>query len=146
MYWILAEWQQINTANIDWEIYPYLGLDNTSNIPSNQADYYWQLGSNISGGPVTMPFGAQFKFWGGDIYGVSAYPYMRASEMCLTEAEAAFMAGDEIRIPGSQDLRDSWTPMSSDTTRITGGTGSRQRQQGKVAPKKMRWHEVSARI
>ena len=42
-----------------------------------------------------MPFGAQFKFWGGDIYGVSAYPYMRASEMCLTEAEAAFMAGDE---------------------------------------------------
>lgn len=95
MYWILAEWQQINTANIDWEIYPYLGLDNTSNIPSNQADYYWQLGSNISGGPVTMPFGAQFKFWGSDIYGVSAYPYMRASEMCLTEAEAAFMAGDE---------------------------------------------------
>lgn len=56
--------------------------------------------------------GAQYKFWSIAPYGVSHYPYMRASEMCLAEAEAAYMAGDKgtaqsclleiqnIRIPG----------------------------------------------
>ena len=35
------------------------------------------------------PFGAQFKFWSVDYYGSSAFPFMRASEMLLIEAEAA---------------------------------------------------------
>lgn len=56
--------------------------------------------------------GAQYKFWSYVPYGTSHYPFMRASEMCLAEAEAAYMAGDmataqsclmeiqSIRIPG----------------------------------------------
>ena len=38
-------------------------------------------------------FGAQFKFWGFDNYSASFYPFMRASEMLLIEAEAAYMQG-----------------------------------------------------
>lgn len=35
-------------------------------------------------------FGAQFKFWGTDTYSASYFPFMRASEMILIEAEAAY--------------------------------------------------------
>lgn len=38
--------------------------------------------------------GSQYKFWSLAPYGCSNYPFMRASEMCLAEAEAAYMAGD----------------------------------------------------
>lgn len=47
--------------------------------------------------PVTsMMLGASTKMWGLGYYGDSKYPYMRAEEMVLTEAEAAYMAGDEV--------------------------------------------------
>lgn len=70
------------------------------------------LTATESGTLVPMPFGAQFKFWSVPPYGVSAYPFMRASEMILTEAEAACHNNDEptaikclkeindMRIPG----------------------------------------------
>lgn len=41
-----------------------------------------------------VPMGASYKFWSIQPYGTSTYPYMRCSEMVLTEAEAAYMAGD----------------------------------------------------
>lgn len=41
----------------------------------------------------TAQFGAQFKFWGMDGYSTSFFPYMRASEMLLIEAEAAYRNG-----------------------------------------------------
>lgn len=44
---------------------------------------------------VKTPLGAQMKFWGDVPYGNMEYPWMRASEMCLTEAEAYYMMGDE---------------------------------------------------
>lgn len=44
---------------------------------------------------VTAQFGAQFKFWGTDGYATSYYPFMRASEMLLIEAECAYQLGDE---------------------------------------------------
>lgn len=80
--------------------------------------YYTQEANgkySIPGGAGTLakiPFGAQYKFWANQPFGTSAYPFMRASEMCLVEAEAAYMAGDEttalrclkeindVRIPG----------------------------------------------
>lgn len=40
-------------------------------------------------------FGAQFKFWGTDGYSSSYFPFMRASELLLTEAEAAYMQDDQ---------------------------------------------------
>lgn len=43
---------------------------------------------------VVTPFGAQLKFISVPPYGVSNFPFMRASEMCLAEAEAACEAGD----------------------------------------------------
>ncbi len=82
------------------------------------------LSRGLYGTLVTIPFGAQFKFWGETPYGTSSYPFMRAAEMCLTEAEAAYEMGDEAtakaclmeingkRIPGytcdksGTDLRD----------------------------------------
>lgn len=53
------------------------------------------IGQGQSATLVTIPFGAQYKFWGEVPYGTSAYPFMRAAEMCLTEAEAAYELGDE---------------------------------------------------
>lgn len=44
--------------------------------------------------PTSMNFGASVKLWSYGAYGNSAYPYMRAAEMYLTEAEAAYMNGD----------------------------------------------------
>lgn len=44
---------------------------------------------------ITVPFGAQFKFWSIDNYGSSSFPFMRAAEMLLIEAEAACHNGDE---------------------------------------------------
>lgn len=52
------------------------------------------LGGGKSGILQKCPLGAQFKFWSYPNYGTSAYPFMRASEMCLTEAEAAYHNGD----------------------------------------------------
>lgn len=61
---------------------------------------------------VVCPIGSSLKFWSVSPYGVNAMPFMRASEMCITEAEAAYMAGDmatavscleeinKLRIPG----------------------------------------------
>ncbi len=43
---------------------------------------------------VSIPFGAQYKFWAVDTYGRGQFPFMRASEMLLTEAEAAYHNGD----------------------------------------------------
>lgn len=42
-----------------------------------------------------LPFGAQLKFWGQVPYGNLAFPWMRASEMVLAEAEAYYEMGDE---------------------------------------------------
>ncbi len=52
-------------------------------------------GKSYYGTLVVCPFGAQFKFQSRAQYGAGTYPYMRASEMCLIEAEAAYHNGDE---------------------------------------------------
>lgn len=46
---------------------------------------------------VKIPFGAQYKFWGLIPYGNLAYPWMRASEMALVEAEAYSMMGEDAK-------------------------------------------------
>lgn len=46
--------------------------------------------SFVKGNSVTATFGAQFKFWGTDPYSSSHYPFMRAAEMLLIEAEALY--------------------------------------------------------
>ena len=66
-------------------------------------NYYYELPSQVSGSVklqngkfgqlVPVPFGAQWKFWGLLPYGNLAYPWMRASEMYLVQAEAYAMMG-----------------------------------------------------
>lgn len=97
----------------------------TGNFASMANEGYWAyykienngkvlLTANSSGTLVATPFGAQFKFWSQPPYGTSAYPFMRSTEMLLTEAEAAYWNGDittvttnlnklnKVRIPGYQ--------------------------------------------
>ncbi|MCM1368900.1 MAG: RagB/SusD family nutrient uptake outer membrane protein [Candidatus Amulumruptor caecigallinarius] len=51
---------------------------------------------NTRYGQVTnITFGGQCKFWSITPYGNGSFPWMRASEMVLTEAEALYMSGDE---------------------------------------------------
>lgn len=68
-------------------------------------------GNTVYGTPVNMPFGAQCKFWAVSPYGNGSYPWMRASEMALTRAEALAELGDanaakvfedfqKLRVPG----------------------------------------------
>lgn len=59
-----------------------------------------------------IQIGAQYKFWSLAPYGCLKYPFMRSTEMLLTEAEAAYMNGDQgtaqtifeklqkVRVPG----------------------------------------------
>lgn len=53
------------------------------------------LAKGTYGKLASIPFGAQLKFFGEVPYGTSAYPFMRAEEMCLIEAEAANALGDD---------------------------------------------------
>lgn len=52
------------------------------------------IGNRLYGTLKVTPLGAQLKFLSYGPYGTSAYPFMRGSEMCLAEAEAAYMNGD----------------------------------------------------
>lgn len=58
---------------------------------------YTYYGAPLSSSYTTCAavFGAQFKFWGTDNYSSSFYPFMRASEMLLIQAEAAYEMGEE---------------------------------------------------
>ncbi len=44
-----------------------------------------------------IPFGSQYKFWGVDMYGTNSFPFMRAEEMLLIEAEAAYYNNDQAQ-------------------------------------------------
>lgn len=61
----------------------------------NSAVVRWPYTNGKTANPSNMGFGAAVKMWSAGAYGDMAYPYMRAAEMYLTEAEAAYMAGDE---------------------------------------------------
>lgn len=82
-------------------------------VQANAGDpliWLYEKGNNVK--LYGCHIGAQYKFWSKAPYGTSCYPFMRASEMCLAEAEAAYMAGDypraqkclseinSLRIPG----------------------------------------------
>ena len=73
-------------------LYDEIGRPNGWIAPFNY-NYFDQatLGIDLEG--QTIQFGAQFKFWGTDSYSSSSFPYMRASEMLLVEAEAACHLG-----------------------------------------------------
>ncbi|MDE6329241.1 MAG: RagB/SusD family nutrient uptake outer membrane protein [Muribaculaceae bacterium] len=66
-------------------------------IPNGDQAKFGQPYVSRTPGEVTNPviaFGAQYKFWGVDMYGTNSFPYMRAEEMLLNEAEAAYYNND----------------------------------------------------
>lgn len=79
----------------------------------NPDDYFWdyyyeypsspgetpnvKLKNGTYGVLVNIPFGAQYKFWGEIPYGNMCYPWMRASEMALVEAEAYCEMGEDAK-------------------------------------------------
>lgn len=72
--------------------YNYILVKSTQKKPLKDV----RLGKSTNYGEcLPMPFGAQCKFWGEFPYGNMRYPWMRASEMILTEAEALYMMGEE---------------------------------------------------
>ncbi|MDE5790679.1 MAG: RagB/SusD family nutrient uptake outer membrane protein [Muribaculaceae bacterium] len=73
-----TERYEITGKNAGW-IFPYSG------------DYFENL-KEI--GSTYVGFGSQFKFWGKDNYSSGQFPFMRASEMVLIEAEAACHNGN----------------------------------------------------
>ncbi|MDE6811227.1 MAG: RagB/SusD family nutrient uptake outer membrane protein, partial [Muribaculaceae bacterium] len=64
----------------------------TKAIPNGDVKKFGQPYVDRSGEPTNpvIAFGAQYKFWGLDMYGTNSFPFMRAEEMLLTEAEAAY--------------------------------------------------------
>lgn len=89
--------------------FPYYTLDSDGALIVDKTD---SDGKSLKGKMVVTPFGAQLKFVSIPPYGTSSYPFMRSTEFCLTEAEAAYHAGDlntarkclnevnQMRIPG----------------------------------------------
>ncbi len=70
------------------------------NIPGGDREkfgipYTNRTGEDNASGVQIIPFGAQYKFWCLDTYGRGQFPFMRAAEFLLTEAEAAYYNGDE---------------------------------------------------
>lgn len=67
-------------------------------VPNGDTEKFGRPYVSRSPGTVTNPviaFGAQYKFWGVDMYGTNSFPFMRAEEMLLIEAEAACYNNDE---------------------------------------------------
>lgn len=68
---------------------------NNNAYSSSPSVVHWPYSWNPEPAPGAMNLGASVKMWSYGPYSDSAYPYMRAAEMYLTEAEAAYMSGDE---------------------------------------------------
>ncbi|MDE5870282.1 MAG: RagB/SusD family nutrient uptake outer membrane protein, partial [Muribaculaceae bacterium] len=54
--------------------------------------FLWGAGTYVK--LYNFPIGAQFKFFSNPPYGSMSFPFMRGTEMCLAEAEAAYHNGD----------------------------------------------------
>lgn len=89
--WSAKEAFEINTCETDYGYYPYFQITNEDTGCDLK---FYNNGNSIYSQMSTIQLGAQYKFYSNSPYGTSAYPFMRASEMCITEAEAAYMAGD----------------------------------------------------
>lgn len=84
----------------------------TENIAKYGLPYSNQEGTATTDVPIV--FGAQYKFWGQGQYANCQYPYMRAAEMALIEAEAAYRLGNVA------DAQDALTDVNSQ--RVSGYT------------------------
>lgn len=77
----------------DFAMQKYAEIGQPSGYPAPFNALYQEMNNEIDMEGESIQFGAQFKFWGTDIYSASSFPFMRASEMYLVEAEAACHLG-----------------------------------------------------
>lgn len=91
-YWTQVFKGDISRFKADDNFYDYIYIESTS----SDAKKSCLVKANTYARCVKIPFGAQYKFVGEFPYGNMAYPWMRASEMCLVEAEAYCMMNDDV--------------------------------------------------
>lgn len=88
----LMESSELNTDNLyNFHRVLYAQKDETKQIPMGKD----ANGNNIFIAVTPINFGASMKFWCTPMYGNMQMPWMRCSEMVLTEAEAEFNLGNE---------------------------------------------------
>lgn len=93
----------VNPDSESGDLYAYIYIKGAGNVRLSKTEY-----ATLN----SIPFGAQYKIWAVAPYSSGTYPFMRATEMKLLEAEAAYYNGEEttalallksindIRIPG----------------------------------------------
>ena len=91
-YWTQVFKGDISRFKAEDNFYDYIYIESTS----SDAKKSCLVKANTYARCVKIPFGAQYKFVGEIPYGNMAYPWMRASEMCLVEAEAYCMMNDDV--------------------------------------------------
>lgn len=88
----LMESKELNTDNLfNFHRVLYQQKNEKKEIPMGKD----ANGQNIFISITPINFGASMKFWATPMYGNMQMPWMRCSEMVLTEAEAEFMMGHE---------------------------------------------------
>lgn len=99
-YWLNDYYQNVFTGDRkllenEENLYNLCKIKEKSN--NNKRDIRFKLadGSSHYVSPYPVQFGAECKFWSIAPYGAMEMPWMRASEMALTEAEAYYRLGDE---------------------------------------------------
>lgn len=95
--WIIANYTN-NTFK--GQLDNYKNDDNFYNYQTRVAKKtagYVQIRKDLFVKNVKVQLGAQMKFWGLMPYGNMSYPWMRASEMALVEAEAYYEMGNESK-------------------------------------------------
>ena len=78
------------TRSVNWlgnELMPAGGIDKWTRKA-------YTPDSDGESGTFVIPFGANYKFWALGTYSNTQFPFLRASEMLLTEAEAAYYNND----------------------------------------------------
>ena len=90
-YWTKVFTGQTSRFKADDSFYDYIYIESNRASATKSVE----VAANTYTRLAKIPFGAQYKFISDVPYGNMAYPWMRASEMCMAEAEAYYMMGDE---------------------------------------------------
>lgn len=95
--YVLSSTMRFNGNMLMMAAYYSMYQNDEVNTSPDKTDWYMPYLNTDNGKLAVCPvfFGSQYKFWGKGGYTACSYPYMRSSEMVLSEAEAAYMLGDE---------------------------------------------------
>lgn len=100
-------------------------------VPDSQGEF-------SADNPFVIPFGAQYKFWGLGTYSVTSFPFMRASEFALYEAEACYRLND---VTGAQNALKAVNEKRFDSYDATAYTGEALLEEIKLTSRMELWGE-----